>query len=241
MTKVVLDSGPIISLSLTNLQWIFEEFYKRGNEFIIPEDVKKEVVDKALQTRRFKLNAIYVMNLITKGIFKVYKSDESTEAIKNNLIDLANHTYFVNKRNIEVIHPGETDVFAIMKTLNINLAAVDEISAKKIFENPESLKDRFEHKFHRKITVDKKNIKILKEYFKDIKLIRSSELVTVAFERGFFKPYEEFDYKEFTNIRNIKSEILEASLWAIKTSGCAITTEEIYKIMNIEKRKGMFK
>ena len=53
--------------------------------------------------------------------------------------------------------------------------------------------------------------------------------MTVAFELGLFKEYE----NKFTN----KKEIFEGILWGLKLRGCAISTEEIDELIKIERVK----
>ena len=68
MKSIILDSGPIISLALNNLLWLFEKVktdYKIN--FYITESVKKELVDIPITKKRFKFEALQVMNLIKKG------------------------------------------------------------------------------------------------------------------------------------------------------------------------------
>ncbi len=240
MKQLVFDAGPLISLATSNLLNIIEFLKKKFDvEFIIPESVKLELVDKALQTRRFKHEALDILYLVSKEILKIEKSDDLT-IVKNLIMDIANHLYYVDNNPIKILHSGEAEVFAVMKKENITHAVIDEISAKLLFENPKALRDRLEQKLHEHVRVDKEKLDLLKEKFSGFKFFRSSELVVIAFENGAFEKYQNIDYKKHSNIVNINAETLEALLWQLKLNGCAITAEEIYQIMKIEHEKGFF-
>jgi hypothetical protein len=50
----------------------------------------------------------------------------------------------------------------------------------------------------------------------NLKVLRSSELVMLAYENGYFKSFQK-----------IHAQALEAALYKIKFAGCSITFEEI--------------
>ena len=61
-----------------------------------------------------------------------------------------------------------------------------------------------------------------------IRVIRSLELVTIAYELGFFKDY-------YLELPDPKKTLLEGLLWAIKLNGCSVSEHEIGEVMQIEK------
>ena len=72
MKTIVFDSGPIISLAMKNLLWTLEPLKKEfGGEFYIPYGVKKELIDKPLQGKKYKFEALQVLRLINLGSLKV--------------------------------------------------------------------------------------------------------------------------------------------------------------------------
>ena len=72
MKTILLDAGPIISLTTNNLLWIIE---KLKANFAITEGVKRELVDRPLGTRRFKFEALQVQSLVEKKTISVIKDD----------------------------------------------------------------------------------------------------------------------------------------------------------------------
>jgi len=72
MRSIVFDTGPIISIATNNLLWVLEELKKRyDGEFYITSAVKKEVMDKPLRSKMFKLEALQIMFYISKGVIKI--------------------------------------------------------------------------------------------------------------------------------------------------------------------------
>ena len=98
-----------------------------------------------------------------------------------------------------------------------NIFAVDERTTRLLIEKPENLKRVLERKLHKKISVKKENF--LK--FKGFKVIRSPELVYVAWKK---------------NLTRLKGEkVLDAMLYAVKFKGAAVSNDEIDEIKRIAK------
>ena len=84
-----------------------------------------------------------------------------------------------------------------------------------------------EKKFHTIIEVDKQNINQFKEEVGGIKVIRSFELVTIAYELGLFKKF-------VLNLPDPKKTLLEGLLWGVKLNGCSVSEKDIKETMKIE-------
>ena len=98
-----------------------------------------------------------------------------------------------------------------------------------IVEDYKKLALLLERKLDTKITINNEKLKEFKSEVKSVSIIRSTELMTIAFEMGLFNEYE----NKYTN----KKEILDGILWGLKLRGCAISTEEIDEIMKVERVK----
>jgi hypothetical protein len=83
---------------------------------------------------------------------------------------------------------------------------------------------------HKKITIDNKNLNLFSEAVTGVKLIRSTELITIAFDLGLLDNYS-------PTIPNAKKELLDALLWGLKLEGCAISEKEIRLILKLEQSK----
>lgn len=69
MKSIIFDAGPIISLATNNLLWILKPLKKYFNgKFYITDAVKRELVDKPFETKKFKFEAIQVEKLIEEGV-----------------------------------------------------------------------------------------------------------------------------------------------------------------------------
>ncbi len=58
-------------------------------------------------------------------------------------------------------------------------------------------------------------------------MIRSVELVSVAYELGLLNKY-------LVDVPNPKKTLLEAVLWGVKLNGCSVSEREIAEIVRVE-------
>lgn len=221
MSSIIFDSGAIISLAMNDLLWTLKTLKEHFNgDFFIPISVKQEIVDKPLKSKRFKLEAIMVNNLIKEGILKVY-----TPLNIDNMMQLVNNLYQADGKSITILQKGEIEALVLALKLNSNAYVVDERTMRMIIEDIDGLKDLLERKLHTKISIDKNKAELIKKMFKDVNVIRSTELMLVAFEKGLFKDY----------VKNVgKREFVDGLLWGLRLRGVSISTEEINKLVKLE-------
>ena len=84
---LIFDSSSIITLSMNNLLNLLPPLKKKfKGEFYITEGVKREIVDKPLQIKRFELNAMMISNMINEGVLSLYVGDikEKSEMFLKN-------------------------------------------------------------------------------------------------------------------------------------------------------------
>ncbi len=228
MKYIVFDAGPIISLTANNSLWLLEDLKaKFEGKFILPLSVKRELVDKPLQTRRFKLEAILVQRLIDRGIFEVPRSREITEKARK-LMNLANNILSGHNHSINILQIGEVEVIACALHYNADTIVVDERITRTLIENPEGLHRLMEKKMHVQLNLNKSTLSEFSRLTKHISVIRSIELVTVAYEMGLLDKY-------VVNIPHAKRELLESLLWGLKTEGASVSDEEINAIIKSSK------
>ena len=226
MKSIVFDTGPIISLAVNDLLWILEPLSKRfDGKFYISEAVKRELVDKPMKIKRFKFEALRVMRYVDDRILNVMNVGELRERTEY-LLNLANTCFKVHNRWIKIVHYAEMESLAAATMLNSDALVIDERTTRVLIEEPERLKNIMESKLHIKISVNYKNIKAFQEKIRQIKLIRSVELVAVSYELGLLDRY-------LPNIKNAKKELLDSVLWGLKLNGCAISSSEIEKLVKI--------
>ncbi|MEM1988270.1 MAG: hypothetical protein QXS41_00275 [Candidatus Woesearchaeota archaeon] len=237
MSNIVLDSGPIISLTSSNLLFILKEFHEKMDvNFIIPESVKFEVVDRAFQNKVYITEALEVLKYVNDEIIQVEKH-ENIRILMELILTLSNNLFYSEDKPIQILHEGEAEVFALSLYKNVNVLVIDEVPARMLIEDIEGLKNHLENKLHSKIRINEENKQIIEEKFKDRFCIRSSELVVYAYELGFFNDYKQLNYDPYFNAENKEALLLEGLLWLLKKNGCSITEEEIYQIINYELKQ----
>ena len=226
MKAIIFDSGTLISLSMNGLLGELRYLKKifKG-QFLITEDVKREVVDKPLTIKRFELEALKIKQLLDDGILKMPDSLDIKKGKllekTNEIKDLANGTFFGKGKEIHIIDSGEASCLALSKLLTErkiqNVIAVDERTTRLLGEKPDNIRNLLEKKLHTNIISNKENYK----YFKGFKFIRSTELMYVAYKKGLLE---------------IKDGeiVLDALLYALMFKGCSISSDEIREIKRLK-------
>ena len=156
MKIITFDTGPIISLTITNLLWILKELKNRyDSKFYITEAVKKELVDRPLSTKKFKFEALQVLRYIKEGIINVIKEKETKQKTLE-LLNLANNCFQAKNHPIQIVHYGEMAGLASYLVLDSDAFVVDERTTRLLIENPKRLANILSHKLHTKIYTNTK-------------------------------------------------------------------------------------
>jgi len=227
--SIIFDSGPLISLSTNNLLWILGHLKKKfKGEFFITNAVKRECVNRPLETKKFKFEALQLLRQIEKENLKIYDEDFHDEILK--YLDIVNNVFFGHDNPIKIVHYAEMEVLITALKTGSNNVVIDERTTRLLIENPMKIKDRLEKKLHTKIDVDKDNLDILKKKFGNMKVLRSTELVIIAYELGLLNGYV------IKEVKNSREELLEGVLWGLKLKGCSIREDEISEMVKIEKK-----
>lgn len=221
MKIIIFDASTLISLAMNGL---FEEFRALRKvfkgRFIITKEVKHEAIDRPLTIKRFELEALRLKKLVDDKILELPATlgikDEEIAKKGEEIINIANDTFYSHNKEIKILDMGEVSCLALSSILNKkamkNVLAVDERTMRMLVEKPENLDELLQRKLHTKIKSKKANFKLFKEF----KVIRSAELVYVAYKRGIIK---------------LKGEVvLDALLYAVKFKGCSISGDEIEEI-----------
>ena len=224
MKVLIFDSSTLISLAMNGL---FEEIRQLkkifDGKFLITKEVRNEIIDKPLNIKRFELEAIKIQELLddkTLSMPEDIKIDSSEISRKTyEVLELANNCFFSNGKEIHLIDAGEASCIAISKHLNEkqieNIMCIDERTTRNIIESTDDLKNFLQKKLHSKIEMKKNAL----EYFKNMKVIRSAELVYIAWKKNL--------------IKSKNKKVLDAMLWAVKFKGCSISEDEIREIEKV--------
>ncbi len=228
MKSLVFDSSTIISLSLNNLLYLLPDLKHRFNgQFFITESVKKELIDNPMHTRKFKLEALQIHQLILNNTIEIY--GQQLEKQTQHLLNLINNLFKAENHFIRLVDRAEVESLALANLLKATYA-VDERTIRMLVENPNELKDLFEKKLHTKITINNENLKELQKEI-NVNIIRSSELGLVAYSLGLLKNLTQ---KDHLTTYNLKHELVDGILWGLKLNGCAISQEEIEQVEKTE-------
>lgn len=227
MRTIVFDTGPIISLSMNNLLGIIKKLKEKfDGEFYITPSIKKEAIDRPLDSKKFKFEAIQVFKQLQEGVFKIYPNN--MDPLAEELLSLSNNTFKAQGNYIQIVHYAEMEVVAAALTLGATAVVIDERTTRLLIENPQLIKERLEKKLHTNVEINKENLTEIKKKLQGITVLRSVELVTIAYEKGYLNEYV------LKEIKQPKKELLEAVLWGVKLSGCAVSEDEINNLLRFE-------
>ncbi len=124
---------------------------------------------------------------------------------------------FLHKRKAcQAAEKGEIEALCLIKELGAEAFAIDERTTRMLIENPLELQKILQARRRIKVGVNKENSKQLQEMFQGTVILRSVELVALAFEQGLLS-------QELPEGK----QSLEAALFAAKYSGCAVSAREI--------------
>lgn len=227
MKVMVFDTGPIISLTTNNLLGLLtnlKESYK--GSFYITDSIRRELIERPLDTKKFKFEALQVLRCINSGVLEVYSSEELRKGTFH-LVDLANKSFSAKGKFIQIVHFAEMSGVAASVINKAEAFVVDERNTRLLIEDPMRLKEILGKRLHTDIAVNKNNLDEFRKLTKEVKLIRSVELVSVAYELGLLDKY-------LVNIPDPKRTLLEAVLWGVKLNGCSVSENEIEDIVRME-------
>jgi len=227
MSAIVFDTGPIISLTTNNLLGLLNslrEHYK-GN-FYITNSIRGELIERPLRSKRFKFEALQVLRCINANVIEVFKSQELRKKTFH-LLDIANKCFSARGNFMQIVHFAEISGVAASLLTDAEAFVVDERNTRLLIEDPERLKSILCKRLHTSISINKDNLSEFRKMTKNLRLIRSVELVTVAYELGLLDKY-------LVKVPNPRKTLLEGVLWGVKLNGCSVSDREIDAIVKME-------
>lgn len=225
MRRLVFDTSSVISMAMNDLLWMLSSLKNSfDGEFYIPYSVKGELVDKPLATKKFKLEAIMISKIINDNILNVYSPLDASV-----LLEHVNNIYLVDGRPLHIVDLAEVEALSLYLRLQADAYVVDERTMRLVIEEPVNLKDILARKLQKHVEINKNILNDFRHLVRGLRIIRSTELAAVAFEKNFFN--------KFVTGSNTEKDVIEGLLWGLRLRGCAISTDEINEIINIESRK----
>ncbi len=222
--NLFFDTGPLITLIMSRLDWILPHLKKQfAGKFFITSAVHRELVERPLEIKRFKFEALQVAKLIREKTLEVYT--KVPMQMVNQLEQLANTAFYLQGKSIDIVQSGEMESLAAAEKEKAAGLVMDERTLRLMIENPESMIYLLEHRFKKGITSKPEKVQAFSKAVQGIPVLRSVELISLAFKLGLLESYLESPEK--------KEELLDAVLWAAKLNGAAVTEEEIETIKKI--------
>ena len=216
------DAGPVISLVTSRLIGLLPDLKRKfGGKFYIHPAVRLELIERPLTVRRFEFEALQVAKLIRDGILEVY-SKVPAKRVKE-LITLANSSFRIGNKDMDIIQSGEVESVACALDVNAAGVVMAERTLRLFIENNKEMKALLEGRFKKTVVPDIAKMNQFSQQLKSITIIRSIELVGVAYKLGLLDAY-------IPEGKSGKDVLLEAVLWATKFNGCAVTEHEVEEI-----------
>ena len=223
--KIVFDASCLITVSQTCLAKCLAGLKEKTSaEFFVSPAVFQEIVSNPIGIRRFELNAIRLKELIEQKHIQVQELDRPAKELAARIGLLANNAFSARGKAIKIMHSGEIETLALVNQLHAEALAIDERTTRTLLENPFGLKNSIERKYKEKVSENRQNVLELKNLFYNCSVVRSVELIALAFEMNALAG----------ELQNTKKG-LEAALFAAKFSGCSVSFEEIEKFLKETK------
>ena len=213
--SMVCDSSSLISLTdscFMHVMYFLRKKFKGA--FIIPPSVEYECVTHPMSMKMHAMHALRLKRAIKDGTIEVVQVPDSKET--QELRFLANNLFYASGTPLQLIQAGETEMLALARQVGVQNMLVDERTVRMLAEDPESLRIHLEEEFHRPITTNEENLSSFSRLTKGFRFFRSSELLLLAYEKGYFADYGE-----------LEKDAVEAALYKLKYSGCAVGFSEI--------------
>lgn len=224
MKYLIFDSGPLINFSMNGLIDVLGKLKQTfDGKFVTTDYVMEEVCGRPMKIKQFELGALRISELKRNKILELPQDfGIDTKALARETIrltSLANNSLYAKGQPIKIVSEAEISCIALSNMLSEKghqtMIAIDERTARLLGEKPDNLSALMSSKLHQKVISKKEN---LSEY-KNLKFIRSPEIIYVAYKKGLIELHD--------------SRALEALLYATKFKGAAISWDEINVLKNL--------
>ena len=131
---------------------------------------------------------------------------------------------------MEVVQSGEIESVVCALQAGAEAMVMDERTMRLFIENNKEMKALLERRFNKAVSVDAEKMKQFSKEFAGVKIIRSIELIGVAYKMGLLDSY-------VPGQKNGRETLVEAVLWAAKYNGSAVTEHEVEEIKDFLLKK----
>jgi len=206
--------------------WVLDKLREAtGIQLVMTPEIRREVVDKALKIEKFRLSGVRVLKRFGSGVINV---EESNPTLTKQILQVANQVYSVKGSYYRIVSEGEIGLIPLAQAKKTGFMLIDERIVEKLLTDPQGLRNLFENRLHMKVTLNKPKLKLFNSLVKDISIIKSSDLIAIAHEKGLLKEY----IKESHSTKTMK-DFISGALWGLKNNGCSISTKDIKEYMKV--------
>ena len=131
---------------------------------------------------------------------------------------------------MEVVQSGEIESVVCALQAGAEAMVMDERTMRLFIENNKEMKALLERRFQKTVSVNAEKMKQFSQELGDIQIIRSVELIGVAYRMGLLDSY-------IPPQKNGRGILVEAALWNAKYNGAAVTEDEVEEIKDFLLRK----
>jgi len=214
---VLCDASSLISLTVSCLDSLLPFFQEKFRvRFLIPKSVEYEAVTRPLsfKSKIHSFSALRIKDMIHDEVIEVVS--ENAEEETKELMRLGNSIFHARGRTVRLMHMGETEMLVLANRLQVPSLLMDERTTRILVEDPISMKKHLQKEFRANIMVNKKHLLDFSSKVKDLDVIRSTELLYLAYENGFLRHFND-----------IEKDAAEAALYNLKYAGCAVSFNEL--------------
>jgi len=214
---IVADSSSMISLALNCMSGVLGDL---GVKVTVTPAVYDEIVSRPSESRRYALEALRINKLFNDGVLSKVAADKG---VTDRILSLSNSVFEVKGKPLTIIHLGEAEALSLIKTLGADALLIDERTTRLLIEDPQGLRGFLSERANASVRMNERRFRELSAYIPRVPVLRSTEIAALAYEAGILPKMLNASGKH----------VLDASLSALKFSGCAITWEEIDEYLRI--------
>ena len=131
---------------------------------------------------------------------------------------------------MEVVQSGEIESVICALKAGAEAMVMDERTMRLFIENNKEMKALLERRFQKTVSVNAEKMKQFSQELGDIQIIRSVELIGVAYRMGLLDSY-------IPPQKNGREILVEAALWNAKYNGAAVTEDEVEEMKDFLLKK----
>jgi hypothetical protein len=220
--SILCDASSLITLTDAGLLGAFiMSRQKMRNGLYITPTVEDEAINHPMKNKEYAFSAVRLKRALMSNVFKVITGNQETT---DYILETANSIFSIHGKPLRLVHAGEAEMLSAAIDNGIPNILMDERTTRTLLEAPNELKAHLTAEFRTSVSINTAALAEFKSLTGATNVIRSSEVLAIAYEKRYFKKFKELEKKAF-----------ESALYAIKFKGCAISFEEINEMLREER------